>query len=1106
MFGNLFGSHNGSANEGGASPKVSFDGDGAHFELPGVSTSDWFAAPFAHGPASELGALLAMVHMEGFGSRQEARFSLPWPDLYTTLRSSELPVTPRALQLPPIVDHRPELSSRGSLGDEDFLVVLHQWVDGSGAPVKSKPTIQGAVISVNGRPGLLQQPVWELLRQLQRFHETPKEQRDLRFRERSWSAMRKYAVSTHAPLSDYLNKTIVVTPEKLQLQLRQVQFGDSTVVEVIPTFDGAPPGWLRQLDQMPIQDAYSVPDGACMTKVLISDDVKSVLAEIKRMPGRRVSGARAEAFVRNPFGVLGPEAEQVLDPRQIESALATAGIAFQRFLPELRREADGAITWVGLRVHPLPGQDDDELIQFATPNDLDRFCIRLHARIEGELQCCAWEGCDLEITGDTPEHLRQLRGWQTEWQQGSLWSAAEVLDLSKYSDRVEGIGAESKYIVPILGRRSVELDWFVDNVLYGLQVSSGPGEPTVQIQLAEGELDGAILLLEQARARGANEVTLPTSPHPVPIANLEAALQSLLQARDEVQRKTFQPDAGRNRATSAGSGSGSGSEKKHLILKSNINEVDHLESRAQRLSLMDDAVPALPSCLRPEVSLKPHQLRGVAWLQHLWNRSPQDCRGSLLADDMGLGKTLQLLTFIAHGLESTPKLDPILIVAPLALLENWKAEVQRFFQPGALKVLTLYGKQLSAARVPKTELDPELSAQGVTRLLRKDWLGDANIVLTTYETMRDLEFSLAAQPWSIMVCDEAQKIKVPGAMVTRTAKKQKVRFRIACTGTPVENTLMDLWCLFDFIQPGLLGALNSFSRSYRKPIEAKTEEQRAKVDELRALIEPQILRRTKMEVARDILPAKREDDSCRALPMSSHQHALYRQALQELKRQRDSNPSAQLQTLHNIRRICSDPHWKQTSSALTQPLPDLLADSPKLAWLVRRLEALRSSAGAGEKVIVFCEFRDLQLLLQRVIAETMKLHPSIVNGDTTATLEAENSRQKLIDQFQQKPGFNVIILSPLAVGFGVNIQAANHVIHFTRTWNPAKEDQATDRAYRIGQERDVTVYYPSVVGTDFKSFDTILHELLEWKRGIAGDMLNGSGDLSMDDFDDLVPA
>ncbi len=152
-------------------------------------------------------------------------------------------------------------------------------------------------------------------------------------------------------------------------------------------------------------------------------------------------------------------------------------------------------------------------------------------------------------------------------------------------------------------------------------------------------------------------------------------------------------------------------------------------------------------------------------------------------------------------------------------------------------------------------------------------------------------------------------------------------------------------------------------------------------------------------------------------------------------------------------------------------------------------------------MIIFCEFRNIQRLLQYYISESFNFRPDIINGDTNASASHEQSRQKRIRLFQNAPGFGVIILSPLAVGFGVNIQGANHVIHYTRTWNPAKEDQATDRAYRIGQTRDVYVYYPVVVADDFDTFDVKLDRLLEEKRLLAQDMLNGSGDLRPGDFD-----
>ena len=400
-------------------------------------------------------------------------------------------------------------------------------------------------------------------------------------------------------------------------------------------------------------------------------------------------------------------------------------------------------------------------------------------------------------------------------------------------------------------------------------------------------------------------------------------------------------------------------------------------------------------------------------------------------------------------------------------------------------------------------MEDELAGAGITRLLRRDWLGDSKIVLTTYETLRDLEFSLARQKWSAIVCDEAQKIKNPSAMVTRAAKKQNARFRCACTGTPVENTLTDLWCLFDFVQPGLLGALKDFGTRYRKPIEAETEEEKARVAELRVLIEPQILRRTKAEVAKD-LPRKIEVPECRNLPISDRQRAHYADAVGAFHRRSKDGAGTGIEShlglLQYLRRLCSDPKPPGGIGTDQTPLSEIVAHSPKMAWLLKQLESVR---GKAEKAIVFCEFRDLQRTLQRAIHERFGFTPDVINGDTSAAAEHSNNRQKRIRAFQEKPGFSVIVLSPLAVGFGVNIQAANHVVHFTRTWNPAKEDQATDRAYRIGQTKDVFVYYPVVVADDFTTFDAKLDVLLTWKRGLSTDMLNGTGDLKASDFGDL---
>jgi hypothetical protein len=190
---------------------------------------------------------------------------------------------------------------------------------------------------------------------------------------------------------------------------------------------------------------------------------------------------------------------------------------------------------------------------------------------------------------------------------------------------------------------------------------------------------------------------------------------------------------------------------------------------------------------------------------------------------------------------------------------------------------------------------------------------------------------------------------------------------------------------------------------------------------------------------------------------------------------------------------------------VTEPLADYRARSPKLDWLLGVLADIKRRE---EKVILFCEFRPVQRMLRYYIEEVFGFAPDIINGDTPASGKHVASRQKRIKAFQERPGFGVLILSPVAVGFGVNIQAATHVIHYSRTWNPAKEDQATDRAYRIGQTRDVYVYYPVIAADDFTTFDVRLDQLLEHKRRLAEDMLNGSGDISPNEFDPagLAPA
>ncbi|MBZ4194792.1 MAG: restriction endonuclease, partial [Candidatus Contendobacter sp.] len=240
----------------------------------------------------------------------------------------------------------------------------------------------------------------------------------------------------------------------------------------------------------------------------------------------------------------------------------------------------------------------------------------------------------------------------------------------------------------------------------------------------------------------------------------------------------------------------------------------------------------------------------------------------------------------------------------------------------------------------------------------------------------------------------------------------------------------------------------------------------------------------------------------------SHQRALYAHAI-DLFRKRNT-PDAltpfknHLELLHYLRLICTDPRRHGIETFKPEPLAEYRDKAPKLHWLLETLAVIQLRA---DKAIIFCEFKAIQRLLKHYIEQVFGFSPDIVNGDTSAATKSVDSRQKRIKAFQTKTGFGVIILSPLAVGFGVNIQAANHVIHYTRPWNPAKEDQATDRAYRIGATKDVYVYYPIIHAEDFTTFEMKLHELLNRKRELADDMLNGTGDITPADFDltEVIP-
>lgn len=516
-----------------------------------------------------------------------------------------------------------------------------------------------------------------------------------------------------------------------------------------------------------------------------------------------------------------------------------------------------------------------------------------------------------------------------------------------------------------------------------------------------------------------------------------------------------------------------------LIIKENADLLEYIENNRNPESLQHSFFN-IGNLVHP-IELKEHQIEGVAWLQSLFR---DNLNGCLLADDMGLGKTLQLLYFIEWHAQNINDNKPYLIVAPVSLLENWESEYKRFFNPTNLELRFLYGA---------TGIGRDFSRSDVSELQRKQ------LILTNYESLRSYQMNLCAVDYSIVVLDEAQKIKTPGTLVTNVSKALKADFKIAMTGTPVENTLVDLWCIMDFSVPGLLGNAKDFAKNYQKPLSNEDTDIHALGEQLRSQIGVFIKRRLKQDVAKD-LPKKNLKVVSRIMPeIQANRYSVEIELAKNEQMQGVDRRNQILKSLWAIRDISDHPYLVDNQINMFNS-SELISSSAKLQILIDLLYEIQSKS---EKAIIFADRKETQKMLQKVIYETFKISPpSIINGDTPSSKQKETSsklsRQQTIDRFQKEDGFNVIIMSQLAAGVGLNVVGANHVIHYTRHWNPAKEEQATDRAYRIGQTRDVTVYYPMAVfpesfqnekGERQKSFDEILDVLLTRKKSLASSTL-----------------
>ncbi len=469
-----------------------------------------------------------------------------------------------------------------------------------------------------------------------------------------------------------------------------------------------------------------------------------------------------------------------------------------------------------------------------------------------------------------------------------------------------------------------------------------------------------------------------------------------------------------------------------------------------------DPGPALKGTLRP------YQAAGVQWL-HLLSRLGL---GACLADDMGLGKTIQVLALLLAQKPREGGKRPSLLVAPASLLANWATEIERFAP--SLKAAIVHSSAMTADELKK---------------MTPDRLEEFDLAITSYGSLLRLPV-LGQLSWRFAVLDEAQAIKNPKAKQTRAAKGLKADARIALTGTPVENHLGDLWSIFDFINPGLLGTAPQFAR-YAKSL---IEREHNPYGPLRDLVRPYILRRMKTDktVIAD-LPDKTEITAHCAL--SRKQAALYSQTVSELARGLEQSEGIErkgivLATLMRLKQICNHPsQWLSDNDWAEE-------DSGKLARLREIAEVV---AARQEKMLVFSQFREMTAPLQVFLSGIFGRPGLVLHGGT-----AVKDRKGLVRTFQEDDAAPFFVLSLKAGGSGLTLTAASHVVHFDRWWNPAVENQATDRAFRIGQRKNVLVHKFVCKGTVEEKIDA----MIEAKKVLSDELLTGSGEVKLTEMKD----
>jgi SNF2 family DNA or RNA helicase len=652
----------------------------------------------------------------------------------------------------------------------------------------------------------------------------------------------------------------------------------------------------------------------------------------------------------------------------------------------------------------------------------------------------------------------------------SYFSDPDLFDLDGFSERVIGLAEIAIETQRRRGNSLMNINW--EEMSFFPDTTIGEIDPDTLAIDTVNDLDSLEMAYDRAKNMGKNTVVFRGNIFKCKPEEMEA----FLQAKKNLFIAKGLLDGDVDEAIERLRENGFIFEKTYLGLAIHEN-IEDLHVATYETEEIDYRIPD-----SLQTRLYNFQKEGLMWLQQ---RSASPERAGLLADDMGLGKTLQLLSYIAGEMEAGD-IGPYLVIVPSTLLDNWRMEFERHFLRSISKNYMILHRDFIRAfkdtGISIKQPDGSLKHFPHKKKISKaglDVIKRAGLVITNYELVRDYQISLGEIQFTAVICDEIQRAKNPSAQLTKAVKAMNSGVRIASTATPVENSLQDLWSIVDFISPGYLGTLRDFRKRY---VPSKGVSVPAKdIDSLREKLDSKrlILRRTKEDTLE--LPAKIY--SSHGVSMSYSQKELYSQAVQI----RTYDWTQILGVLQNMIKICSHPLLARFEQLNNSSVTEMLEVCPKLQWTMNKIAEIREK---DEKVIIFTQYKKMHRILFECIQDRFSLTPPIISGETSIP-----SRQGIVDQFNSGRGFKVMLLSPLAAGLGLTITGANNVIHYTRLWNPAKEDQATDRVYRIGQTKDVSVYYPIVEESDFgRTIEEYIDELLGKKRQIASSFLTPSTD------------